>query len=78
MIKTDYPNIWAYTRHIYQMPDIAATVDMEYTKTHYYVSHKSVNPKGIIPKGPIIDYDEPHGRDVQQKEQQQEEEQKNE
>ena len=63
MLKVDYPNIWAYTRHIYQMPDMAATVDIEYTKTHYYASHHSVNPKGIVPKGPIIDYNEPHGRD---------------
>merc|ERR1712154_715047 len=33
MIQTHYPNIWAYTRHIYQMPDVAATVDIE-SKRH--------------------------------------------
>ncbi|RMD61696.1 MAG: glutathione S-transferase family protein, partial [Alphaproteobacteria bacterium] len=58
----DYPNLWAYTRELYQMPGVAATVDMHHIKHHYYGSHKSVNPTGIVPKGPDIDFTQPHGR----------------
>mmetsp|Transcript_17800 Transcript_17800/g.15943 ORF Transcript_17800/g.15943 Transcript_17800/m.15943 type:complete len:336 (+) Transcript_17800:46-1053(+) len=66
LINKDYPNIWGYTREILQMDGIAATWKLQYTKTHYYGSHKMVNPRGIIPKGPEINFDEPHGRDKQE------------
>jgi putative glutathione S-transferase len=59
----DYPNLWAYTRDVYQYPGVAETVNFEHIKRHYYESHKSVNPTGIVPVGPILDYDEPHGRE---------------
>ncbi len=59
----DYPNLWAYTRELYQVPGVAETVRMDHIKNHYYGSHKSVNPTGIVPAGPAIDLDEPHGRD---------------
>ena len=59
----DYPNLWAYTRDIYQMPGFAETVDMEYNKLHYYGSHDTINPTGIIPAGPVLDFMAPHGRD---------------
>ena len=59
----DYPNLWAYTREIYQHPAIRPTVDFEHIKKHYYVSHVSVNPTGIVPAGPVIDYEEPHARE---------------
>ena len=59
----NYPNLWAYTRDLYQRPGIAESVDFEYNKAHYYGSHKTVNPTGIIPIGPEIDFTEPHGRD---------------
>jgi putative glutathione S-transferase len=55
----DYPNLWAYTRELYQMPGIAETVDFHHIKHHYYGSHASVNPTGIVPAGPLIDWDEP-------------------
>jgi putative glutathione S-transferase len=58
----DYPNLWAYTRALYQRPGIAATVNMTHIKGHYYESHKRVNPSGIVPIGPRIDFDAPHGR----------------
>lgn len=59
----DYPNLWAYTRELYQMPAIADTVNMDHIKTHYYASHRFINPTGIVPLGPEIDfYDrDPHG-----------------
>ncbi|MBK5931833.1 glutathione S-transferase family protein [Halochromatium salexigens] len=58
----DYPNLWAYTRELYQVPGIAETVNMDHIKRHYYGSHKDINPTGIVPKGPALDFTEPHGR----------------
>ena len=58
----DYPNLWAWTRELYQMPGIAGTVNMAHIKDHYYRSHRTINPSGIVPAGPSIDFAEPHGR----------------
>ncbi|AMX03901.1 glutathione S-transferase family protein [Microbulbifer thermotolerans] len=58
----DYPNLWAYTRELYQWPGVAATVDFHHIKTHYYASHATINPSGIVPKGPELDYAAPHNR----------------
>jgi glutathionyl-hydroquinone reductase len=58
----DYPKLWAYARELYQVPGVAETVDFQHIKRHYYGSHKTVNPTGIVPLGPIIDWNEPHGR----------------
>jgi putative glutathione S-transferase len=62
----DYKNLWAYTRDIYQIPGVAATVNFTHIKRHYYQSHKRVNPTGIVPVGPAIDFDVPaeRGKDV--------------
>ncbi len=58
----DYPNLWGYTRELYQIPGVAETVHMNHIKHHYYASHTSINPTGIVPKGPRIDFSGPHGR----------------
>jgi glutathionyl-hydroquinone reductase len=58
----DYPNLWGYTRELYQLPGIAATVELDEIKRHYYVTHRSINPSGIVPLGPAIDFGGPHGR----------------
>lgn len=58
----DYPNLWGYTRDVYQYPGVAETVNMEHIKTHYYQSHRHINPLGIVPDGPALDFDAPHGR----------------
>ena len=58
----DYPNLWGYTRDLYQFPGVAQTVDIEQIKLHYYGAQRRVNPSGVIPVGPVIDYAEPHGR----------------
>ncbi|MFB3100660.1 MAG: glutathione S-transferase family protein [Gammaproteobacteria bacterium] len=60
----DYPNLWAYTRDLYQQAGIAETINMHHIKQHYYGSHTTVNPTGIVPMGPEIDYLEPHNRNV--------------
>ncbi len=59
---TDYPNLWAYTRALYQWPGVAETVRLDHVKTHYYRSHKTINPTGIVPLGPLLDLLAPHGR----------------
>jgi len=43
----DYPNLWAYTRDLYQQPNIADTVNMHHIKQHYYGSHTSINPSSV-------------------------------
>jgi putative glutathione S-transferase len=59
----DYPNLWAYTRELYQMPGIAETVDLETYKRGYYSRSAQRNPLGIVPKGPLVDFTIPHRRD---------------
>ncbi|WP_424832627.1 glutathione S-transferase family protein [Ruegeria sp.] len=59
----DYPNLWAFTREMYQWPGIAQTVNMNHTVRHYHYSHDSINPHRIIPANPTLDYMQPHGRD---------------
>jgi putative glutathione S-transferase len=58
----DYPNLWSYTRNLYQTPGIRATVDFGHIKGHYYESHTTINPTGIVPLGPAIDFDAPSNR----------------
>jgi len=58
----DYPNLSGYLRDLYQAPGVAATVDFDHIKRHYYGSHPTINPTGIVPKGPALDLDFPHGR----------------
>jgi putative glutathione S-transferase len=57
----DYPNLWSYTRELYQVPGIAATVNLEHIKRSYY-SIARINANRIIPRGPLLDFNEPHGR----------------
>jgi len=59
----DYPNLWAYTRELYQMGDVAMTVNMAHIVRHYHYSHESINPHRIIPTNPVLDFDAPHNRD---------------
>ncbi|MEX0366549.1 MAG: glutathione S-transferase family protein [Ruegeria sp.] len=59
----DYPNLWAFTRELYQWPGVAQTVNMHHIVRHYHYSHDSINPHRIIPVNPELDYLEPHGRD---------------
>ncbi len=58
----DYDNLWSYTRELYQWPGVAATVDFDHIKQHYYRSHHSINPNGIVPAGPVLDLSRPPGR----------------
>lgn len=58
----DYPNIWAYTRELYQVSGIAETVNFEHIVRHYHYSHETINPNRIIPTNPVLNFMDPHGR----------------
>jgi putative glutathione S-transferase len=58
----DYKNLWAYTRDIIQLPGVAATVDFNHIKRHYYMSHRRINPTGVVPVGPVLDFEAPVDR----------------
>jgi glutathionyl-hydroquinone reductase len=59
----DYPNLWAFTRELYQRPGIAGTTNFTHIKRHYYQSHRSINPTGIVPVGPELDFLLPDSRE---------------
>jgi putative glutathione S-transferase len=58
----DCPNLWDYTRALYQYPGVRETVHFDHIAWHYYHSHRTINPTGIVPLGPAIDWDAPSGR----------------
>lgn len=58
----DYPNLWDYTRALYQHPGISDTVNMVHIIRHYHYSHATINPQRIMPINPIIDWNAPHLR----------------
>jgi putative glutathione S-transferase len=59
---SSYPNLWNYTRELYQVPGVAETVNFAQIKRHYYTSHPAINPSRIIARGPVIDFTAPHDR----------------
>jgi putative glutathione S-transferase len=60
---TDYPNLWNYTKELYQLPGVAATTNLAATKEHYYRSHTDLNPRRLVPVGPDPDFEGEHDRD---------------
>ncbi len=58
----DMPNLWGFTRELYQWPGVAETVNFDHIRRHYYMTHPSLNPRRIVPGGPRIDFTEGHGR----------------
>ena len=62
----DYPNIWAYTRELYQWPGVAGTIHFDHIVRHYHYSHDTINPNRILPINPEIDWQAPHGREALQ------------
>lgn len=49
-----YPAMLRYMAGIYFLPGVAATVDLDQIRFHYYHSHRHINPSGIVPRGPDI------------------------
>ena len=58
----DYPNLWNYSRDLFQHRGFGETVDFDQIKRHYYMTHDAINPTRIVPKGPIVDWSTPHDR----------------
>ncbi len=59
----DYPNLWAYTRDLYQHPGISETVNLDHARRHYFESHTTINPTQIVPALPDdLDFTTPSGR----------------
>lgn len=59
----DYHHLDAYLRDLYQQPGIAALVNFDHIKRHYYVTHTEINPTRIVPIGPELQLERPHGRE---------------
>ena len=55
----DYPNLWDYTRRIYNLSGVAETVKFDHIKRHYYDTYEGVIDRRIIPRGPILDWSYP-------------------
>jgi len=60
----EYNNLYHYMLELYQMPNIAKTVNMAHIKRHYYASHVSINTYGIVPTGHNQDWSAPHHREL--------------
>lgn len=54
----DYPNLFAYTRRLYRLPGVAATVRLDHVKRHYWDDHPMINRR-IVPIGPSVEFGEP-------------------
>jgi glutathionyl-hydroquinone reductase len=63
LLIAQYEHLSGYLRDLVQQPGIAATIDMDHIKRHYYVTHTSINPYAIVPVGPRQDLLAPHGRE---------------
>eukprot|EP01061_Rhynchopus_euleeides_P013818 TRINITY_DN239_c0_g1_i1.p1 TRINITY_DN239_c0_g1~~TRINITY_DN239_c0_g1_i1.p1 ORF type:complete len:359 (+),score=136.42 TRINITY_DN239_c0_g1_i1:93-1079(+) len=57
----EYPNVFAYTRDLYQNPKIRETTNLDHIVRHYYTSHTTLNRFAIIPPCGT-DFDLPHDR----------------
>jgi len=49
-----YPALLRTLARIYHLPGVAATVDLDHIRFHYYHSHRHINPSGIVPQGPDV------------------------
>jgi putative glutathione S-transferase len=61
--NSDYANLSAYLRDLYQQSGVRETVNFAHIKTHYYRSHTTINPTRIVPVGPDLDLDAPADRE---------------
>jgi len=60
-----YSNIYNFMLELYQMPNIANTVNEAHIKRHYYASHLSINSYGIVPVSHTQNWTVAHHRDEQ-------------
>lgn len=50
----DHPGLHAFVQRMMALPEVAATVNFDHIKQHYYGSHEQLNPSGIVPVGPAV------------------------
>ncbi|MDR1107530.1 MAG: glutathione S-transferase C-terminal domain-containing protein [Spirochaetaceae bacterium] len=56
----DYPNLWAYSRRLYQIPAFRDNTDFDHIKIHYHRCCDPGNKYQLVPKGPDpADWNEP-------------------
>ena len=60
---SEFHHISNYVNELYQVKGVAETVDLEYTKIHYYASHITINPTQIVPLGARHNFNAPHNRE---------------
>lgn len=62
---SDYKNLWAYARDLYQTPGFGDTTNFDGIKKHYHLCAVTGNPYKIVPKGPDeTQWQKPHGREA--------------
>ena len=49
-----YPALHRFLARLYRLPGVAATVNLDHIRYHYYHSHRHINPTGIVPAGPDV------------------------
>jgi glutathionyl-hydroquinone reductase len=59
----EYEHLWPYARDLFQWPGVAATVDFDEIRRHYYLTHPMINPSGLVAVRPAASFDEPPGRE---------------
>jgi putative glutathione S-transferase len=59
---SDFQNLGAYMRDLYQTSGFGETVRPEIYKLGYYGRSERLNPSGIIPVGPALDFERDHDR----------------
>ncbi len=59
---SDFPNLGAYMRDLYQTSGVGETVRTDIYKLGYYGRSERLNPSGIIPVGPALDFEAAHDR----------------
>lgn len=58
------PNLWGYTKDLFQTPGFGDTVDFQHIKEHYYAVQTDINPTQVVPLGPDVSgFLDPHDRD---------------
>jgi len=60
-----FSNIYNFMLELYQMPNIAKTVNEAHIKRHYYASHVAINPYAIVPITHKQDWTVSHHRNEQ-------------
>ena len=48
----DYPNLQTLLESVHVLPGVAATMDTQRMRAHYFLSHPALNPTGIVSLGP--------------------------